>query len=77
VGSLRFPPLRYKCCKSYKSSGESEQEDGIVFSFPYMYNGSLKTVIMGYNVKFKLKNEICTIGGVPLYDCFLESELFS
>lgn len=52
-------------------------EDGIVYSLPYIYNGSPKTVIMGYNVKFKLKNEIWTIGGVPLYDCFLECEHFS
>jgi len=47
-------------------------ENGIVYSLPYMYNRSPKTVIMGYNVKFKLKSEICTIGGVPLYDCFLD-----
>ncbi len=47
------------------------KESSIVYNLPYVYSGSPKTVIMGLNVKFKLKEKINTIGGVPLYDCFL------
>ena len=47
------------------------KESSIVYNLPYVYSGSPKTIIMGLNVKFKLKEKVNVIGGVPLYDCFL------
>ncbi len=47
------------------------EENSIVYNLPYVYSGLPKTVIMGLNVKFKLKERINSIGGVPLYNCFL------
>ncbi len=46
-------------------------ENSIVYNLPYVYTGLPKTVVMGLNVKFKLKEKVNVIGGVPLYDCFL------
>jgi len=46
-------------------------ENSIIYNLPYVYSGLPKTVIMGLNVKFKLKEKVSVIGGVPLYDCFL------
>jgi len=46
-------------------------ENSIVYNLPYVYSGLPKTVIMGLNVKFKLKEKVNVIGEVPLYDCFL------
>ncbi len=45
--------------------------NSIVYNLPYVYSGLPKTVIMGINVKFKLKEMIGAIGGAPLYNCFL------
>ncbi|WP_457752177.1 CRISPR-associated protein Cas5 [Thermococcus sp.] len=47
------------------------QDGGSVYTFPYIYLGEPKFVVMGWNVELKLKQKIPTIGGVPLYPSLL------
>ena len=50
----------------------SLDENGMIYSLPYLSKGEIKRVIMTYNTSLYLNSEIPTLEGVPLYRIPLE-----
>ena len=50
----------------------SLREGGVIYSLPYLAEGSVKKVVMTYNTSLNLKTKVLTLEGIPIYRVPLE-----